>query len=279
MKICRENGVDKIRFEHVEPKDIERRSMEIIRGELAHRGVKLPAEEAPVIERCIHTSADFDYYENLVFTDKAVEKMRAALSTGATVVTDTEMAKSGISKVAMAKYDGKLRCFMSDPEIMKEAKKRGITRATVSMEHAARLARHLPKIKFSGETLKNDFRSQLREDSYSETSGSQVNTPEACTYSKEKRGGQALSNIIFAIGNAPTALIELERLIREENLRPAGIIAVPVGFVNVVEAKELIWELRNEQEYGDIPLIVARGRKGGSNIAAAIVNALLYGMK
>lgn len=271
--------MDKTRFEHIEPKDIERRSMEIIRGELAHRGVKLPDEEAPVIERCIHTSADFDYYENLVFTDKAVEKMRAALSAGATVVTDTEMAKSGISKVAMAKYDGKLRCFMSDPEIMKEAKKRGITRATVSMEHAARLARHLPKIKFSGETLKNDFRSQLREDSYSETSGSQVNTPEACTYSKEKRGGQALSNIIFAIGNAPTALIELERLIREENLRPAGIIAVPVGFVNVVEAKELIWELRNEQEYGDIPLIVARGRKGGSNIAAAIVNALLYGMK
>lgn len=242
--------MDKIRFEHVEPKDIERRSMEIIREELARRGVKLPAEEAPVIERCIHTSADFDYYENLVFTDRAVERMRAALSAGATVVTDTEMAKSGISKVSLSKYDGKIRCFMSDPEVSEAAKKRGITRATVSMEHAARLAKHLPKIKF---------------DQHSSAESGRVKP--------------AFSNIIFAIGNAPTALIELERLIREENLRPAGIIAVPVGFVNVVEAKELIWELRNEPEYVDIPLIVARGRKGGSNIAAAIVNALLYGIK
>ena len=242
--------MDKTRFEHMEPKDIERRSMEIIREELAHRGVKLPDEEAPVIERCIHTSADFDYYENLVFTDRAVERMRAALSAGATVVTDTEMAKSGISKVSLSKYDGRIRCFMSDPEVSEEAKKRGITRATVSMEHAARLAKHLPKIKFDD-----------------------------CPSVYPGKVKPAVSSIIFAIGNAPTALIELERLIREENLRPAGIVAVPVGFVNVVEAKELIWELRNEPEYVDIPLIVARGRKGGSNIAAAIVNALLYGIK
>lgn len=249
MKSYRESSVENIRFEHIEPKDIEQRSMEIIREELARRGVKLPAVEAPVIERCIHTSADFDYYENLVFTSHAVERMRAALSAGATVVTDTEMAKSGISKVTMAKYDCKLRCFMSDPEVAEEARKRGVTRATVSMEQAARLAKHLPKIKF---------------DSYQDSEAGKV--------------APASSSIIFAIGNAPTALIELERLIREENLRPAGIIAVPVGFVNVVEAKELIWELRNEPEYGDIPLIVARGRKGGSNIAAAIVNALLYGI-
>ncbi|MCR5007831.1 MAG: precorrin-8X methylmutase [Oribacterium sp.] len=218
-----------IKFEHVEPRDIERRSMEIIREELSRRGARLPETEAPVIERCIHTSADFDYYENLVFSANAVERMRAALSAGAVIVTDTEMAKAGISKVTTAKYGCEIRCFMSDPEVAEEAKKRGVTRATVSMEHAAILAKQLP-------------------------------------------------NIILAIGNAPTALIELERLIREENLRPAGIIAVPVGFVNVVEAKELIWELRNSEEYQDIPLIVARGRKGGSNIAAAIVNALLYGI-
>lgn len=226
-------------FEHIEPKDIERRSMEIIRAELKEMGVALPVIEAPVIERCIHTSADFDYCNNLFFSNQAVERMRAALSAGAVIVTDTEMAKAGISKATLSKYDGKVKCFMSDEEIAAEAKKRGVTRATVSMEHAARLAKHLPKIKCSE---------------------------------------HAVSNIIFAIGNAPTALIELERLIRKENLRPAGIIAVPVGFVNVVEAKELIRDLAVGDAPLDIPLIVARGRKGGSNIAAAIVNALLYGI-
>ncbi|SFG74455.1 Precorrin-8X methylmutase [Oribacterium sp. WCC10] len=271
--------------------------MEIIREELAHRGVKLPAAEAPVIERCIHTSADFDYYENLVFSSGAVERMRAALSAGAMVVTDTEMAKSGISKVALSKYDGKIRCFMSDPEVSEEAKKRGITRATVSMEHAARLAKHLPKIKFDSiseaSKYENGAAKELHAYHNHYIESEPVEVLKNCSFENRKgelhekneegvarrKVSPASSNIIFAIGNAPTALIELERLIREENLRPAGIIAVPVGFVNVVEAKELIWELRNEPEYGDIPLIVARGRKGGSNIAAAIVNALLYGIK
>lgn len=80
-------------------------------------------------------------------------------------------------------------------------------------------------------------------------------------------------NKIFAIGNAPTALIRLCELIRSENLRPDLIIGVPVGFVNVVESKE---ELIETAKNFDIPVIAARGRKGGSNIAAAICNALLY---
>ena len=74
---------------------------------------------------------------------------------------------------------------------------------------------------------------------------------------------------IYAIGNAPTALIRLYELIQEESVQPELVIGVPVGFVNVVEAKELI--LKTE-----VPYIVARGRKGGSNVAAAICNALLY---
>jgi precorrin-8X/cobalt-precorrin-8 methylmutase len=77
--------------------------------------------------------------------------------------------------------------------------------------------------------------------------------------------------LIFAIGNAPTALIRLYELIQEGKIHPEGIIGVPVGFVNVVEAKELIMQT-------DCPYIVARGRKGGSNVAAAICNALLYGL-
>lgn len=75
--------------------------------------------------------------------------------------------------------------------------------------------------------------------------------------------------LIFAIGNAPTALFSLYDLIKADQISPCGIIGVPVGFVNVVESKEKILEL-------DVPYIVARGRKGGSNIAAAICNALIY---
>jgi precorrin-8X/cobalt-precorrin-8 methylmutase len=77
--------------------------------------------------------------------------------------------------------------------------------------------------------------------------------------------------VIFVIGNAPTALIELDRLIKEGAVKPALIVGVPVGFVNVVESKELIMQ-------AGVPYIVARGRNGGSNIGAAIINALLYTM-
>ncbi|MCR4806266.1 MAG: precorrin-8X methylmutase [Lachnospiraceae bacterium] len=79
-------------------------------------------------------------------------------------------------------------------------------------------------------------------------------------------------DVIFAIGNAPTALIRLHELTEQGVLTPRGIIGVPVGFVNVVEAKELIMDL-------DCPLIVARGRKGGSTVAAAICNALIYDIR
>lgn len=75
--------------------------------------------------------------------------------------------------------------------------------------------------------------------------------------------------VIFAIGNAPTALIQLYEMMQSSTWRPAFIIGVPVGFVNVEAAKELIMET-------DVPYIVNCGRKGGSNVAAAICNALLY---
>ena len=75
--------------------------------------------------------------------------------------------------------------------------------------------------------------------------------------------------LIFAIGNAPTALVRLYELIEDGKLKPELIIGVPVGFVNVVQSKELIMQ-------AEVPYIVAKGRKGGSNIAACICNALLY---
>lgn len=85
-----------------------------------------------------------------------------------------------------------------------------------------------------------------------------------------RKAAQTLQKpLIFAIGNAPTALIELDRLMREGQISPALIVGVPVGFVHVCESKELILQ-------DPAPYIVARGRKGGSNVAASILNALLY---
>jgi len=206
--------MDNIKF--VEPRNIEKRSFEIIQGELGE--LRLDPEKEAIIKRVIHTSADFDYLHNLCFTDNAVKKAKEALKNGATIVTDTNMALAGINKKAAAKYGIEVKCFMADEDVAREALERNETRAAVSMERAA-------KIK---------------------------------------------GPVIIAIGNAPTALIKLYELIKEGKFIPEVIIGVPVGFVNVVEAKELIMSLDN------LEYIVAKGRKGGSNVAAAICNALLY---
>lgn len=208
----------KIKLQQVLPTEIEKRSFEIITEELGN--VELDPLQAPIIKRAIHTSADFDYLKNLYFSENVVEKMQKAIENGACIVTDTQMAKSGINKKELAKYGGEVYCFMSDEDVAEIAKTNGTTRATASMDKAAGLNKKL----------------------------------------------------IFAIGNAPTALVRLYELVKNGKIKPEGIIGVPVGFVNVVEAKELIMEL-------SCPCIVARGRKGGSNIAAAICNALLYTLR
>ncbi len=211
---------DKLKFEHVLPADIEKRSFEIIGQELKEMGIVLPKEEAPITMRCIHTSADFDYAKNLIFSKGAVDKAREALRKGASILTDTNMGKSGINKKRLESYGGRLHCFMSDEDVARKAKENGTTRAVASMEKAC----------------------QLKEP------------------------------LIIAIGNAPTALIRLYELIEEGRIHPELIIGVPVGFVNVEPAKELI------MSQDEIPFIVAKGRKGGSNIAACICNALIYGL-
>jgi precorrin-8X/cobalt-precorrin-8 methylmutase len=202
-------------FEIVRPEDIEKRSMEIIASEL--RGRTWPEPRFSIIKRCIHTSADFDYADNLCFSENAENIGIKAIRGGAHIITDTKMAFSGVNKNVLASYGGEVHCFISDPDVVEEAKRRGETRATVSMEKAAKL---------KGE-------------------------------------------LIFALGNAPTALFSLCKLVKEKKVRPALIIGVPVGFVNVVESKEAVMEL-------GIPYIVAQGRKGGSNIAATICNAMIY---
>lgn len=203
-------------LEKIKPMEIEARSFEIITQILGDR--VLDPENELVIKRAIHTTADFDYADNLVFSEHAVKTGIEALRAGCDIVTDTQMAKAGINKTILASLGGEVHCFMSDEDVAAEAKARGVTRAFVSMEKAARLQK-------------------------------------PC---------------IFAIGNAPTALAALEALMEADALHPALIIGVPVGFVNVVESKELILAQHRA------PYIIARGRKGGSNVAAAICNALLY---
>lgn len=202
-------------IETIKPMDIEKRSFEIITEILGDH--QPAAENELVVKRVIHTTADFDYAENLCFSESAVKKGIEALRKGCDIVTDTQMARSGINKNILSKLGGQVHCFISDEDVAAEAKERGVTRALVSMEKAAKLEK-------------------------------------PC---------------IFAIGNAPTALISLKELMDAGKIDPALIIAVPVGFVNVVESKELIME-------SHAPYIVAKGRKGGSNVAAAICNAMLY---
>lgn len=207
--------MDLNQLERLGPMEIERRSFEIISEEA---GNAIPADErAMIIKRVIHTSADFDYIENLCFSENAVKIAQNALKNGAWIVTDTKMALAGINKKSLQLAGGEAHCFISDEDVAAKAKELGSTRASVCVDKAAAL-----------------------------------NRP-----------------IIYAVGNAPTALIRLYELIQEGVFRPELIIGVPVGFVNVVQSKELIMQT-------DVPYIVARGRKGGSNVVAAICNALLY---
>lgn len=197
------------------PMEIEEKSMAIIESELK---AALPEDIKPIVKRVIHATADFSFAENMRFTPGVVDKMREMLRGGAWVVTDTNMALSGISKSALAKLGCRGACFIADEDVAGEAKKRQVTRAQVSMEKALRLDG--PKL--------------------------------------------------LVCGNAPTFLFPL--IERAKEVKDAAVIGVPVGFVNVVEAKERLWE-------SGIDCIAAMGRRGGSNVAAAIVNALMYGIE
>ncbi len=199
--------------------EIEKRSFEIISQELAVRNIILPPDQEPITKRVIHTSADFEYVDTLKYSKDAVAKAKDLIAAGADIVTDTNMALSGINKKMLAKFGGQVHCFMADETVAKLAKERKTTRAAVSMEMASKIEKP----------------------------------------------------VIFAVGNAPTALIQLYEMMQQGIYKPAFVIGVPVGFVNVEAAKELIMET-------DVPFIVNKGRKGGSNIAAAICNALIYTM-
>ncbi len=205
-------------IENIRPEDIEKRSMEIIESELGDTS-QLSEQEKLVVKRVIHTTADFDYLHNLKFSENAVKNGLAALESGAVIITDTNMAKAGISRPALSFLGCEIHCFMSDNDVAERAGKNGTTRAVVSMDKAAEL-----------------FHDR---------------------------------KTIFVIGNAPTALLRVCDHIRSGKIKPSLVIGAPVGFVNVVQSKKLIMEC-------GIEYIVADGRKGGSSVSAAVMNALLY---
>lgn len=203
-----------------DPVEIEKRSFEILSQAM---GDKTLGPNAEIIKRVVHTTADFDYVDNLVFSAQVLERTVDLVGRGGFhVVTDTRMAEAGINKRSLAKLRGVIHCFIDRPEVAETAAKTGSTRSAAAVDFAV-----------------------------------------------QKLTTQDSGPMLFVIGNAPTALVRLHDSIIAGSCRPDLVVGVPVGFVNVVESKRLIMNL-------DIPFIVSMGRKGGSNVAAAIFNAIMY---
>lgn len=198
----------------MKPFEIEPESFRIIDEEAGPHNYS--EDEWSIVRRMIHTSADFEYKESVRFNGDAVNKGIEAILNGKNVITDTNMAKSGVKKYELNNYGGEAICLISDSKIIKEAESKEITRAKAAVDASIELM----------------------------------------------EGG------IYAVGNAPTALIRLVELIKEGKIKPSLILGFPVGFVNAAESKEMLREF-------DVPYITNIGRKGGSNIAAAVVNAII----
>ncbi|MFI8711330.1 precorrin-8X methylmutase [Brevibacillus brevis] len=197
----------------VQPQEIEELSFQIITDELGEHS--FTEEQYPVVQRVIHASADFDLGRSLIFHPDAVKSGIEAIRSGKIVVADVQMVQVGISKNRIEKFGGEVKVYISDRDVMEEAKRLNTTRAIISMRKAI----------------------------------------------KEADGG------IFCIGNAPTALLELIRMVKEGEAKPGLVIGMPVGFVSAAESKEELAKL-------DIPFITNMGRKGGSPVTVAALNAI-----
>jgi precorrin-8X/cobalt-precorrin-8 methylmutase len=197
----------------VQPQEIEGKSFEMITEELGEHS--FTAEQYPIVQRVIHASADFELGRSMLFHPDAIQAGILAVRSGKMVVADVQMVQVGISKNRLEKFGGEVKVYISDPDVMEEAKRLNTTRAIISMRKAI----------------------------------------------KDADGG------IFAIGNAPTALLELIRLIKRGEAKPGLVIGLPVGFVSAAESKEELAKL-------DIPFITNIGRKGGSTVTVAALNAI-----
>ncbi len=176
-------------------------------------------EQWQVVRRIIHATADFEFNGLTRFHPQAIAAGLQAVARGAPIVADVEMICVGLSKPRLAHFGSSAHQFISDEDVIAQAKAENSTRAVQAMRKA--------------------------------------------------REQGLLDGGIVAIGNAPTALLEVLRLIREQNVRPALIIGMPVGFVSAAESKELLSQLK------DIPWIIVSGRKGGSTLVVAAIHAIL----
>ncbi len=178
-----------------------------------------PAAEWHVVRRVIHATADFEFKSLLRFSKDAIVSGVQALRAGRPIVVDVKMIAVGLNSERLAAYGCRVHEFISDEDVIADAKAKNSTRAIEAMKKAGRLG--------------------------------------------------LLDGAIVAVGNAPTALLEPLRRVREEGARPSLVVGVPVGFVSAAESKE-------ELLASGVPFIAARGRKGGSTIAVAVLHALLY---
>lgn len=200
------------------PESIAADSFAIIRQHLDEQGYTFDPPTLAVVERMIHSTADFEFAELVQMSSTAIEAGVQALKAGCTVLTDVHMVRVGISAQRLNALGGALHCLIDDDEVRARAATTGSTRSTQSMRIAA------------------------------------------------ERG--LMTGSIVAIGNAPTALYEVIRLV-ENGMRPALIVGVPVGFVGTAESKAALMELAT------VPWIATMGNKGGSTVAVAAINALL----
>ncbi|MDY7038266.1 MAG: precorrin-8X methylmutase [Thermodesulfobacteriota bacterium] len=199
----------------VGPGEIEKKSFAIIDSEIPEPR-PFAGEEWHVVRRMIHTTADFELLCHIQFHPDAITAGITSMKSGCLIITDTEMARMGISKKRMEKLDCSVECYINDPVVIERALTEGRTRAAVAVDHAS----------------------------------------------------SNLTGNICVIGNAPTALLRLMEIIKIEQCKPALIVGMPVGFVNAGESKDIL------TEQGDVPYITIRGRKGGSALAACVVNQL-----
>lgn len=198
----------------MKPHEIEAKSFAIIDAEAGPHN--FAPDEWKIVRRMIHTTADFEYMQMVRISNNAVAAGIKAIRNGCTVITDTNMAKTGIRKDLLAGFGSRCECLMADPRVAEQATERGVTRARVAVEKAAHM----------------------------------------------------MENGIYVVGNAPTALLHLLDMINNKAANPALVVGLPVGFVNAAESKAALVETK-------IPYISNVGRKGGSNVAASVINALV----
>ena len=195
------------------PDQIEEKSFQLIEERVASHSFN--AREWSIVRRMIHTTVDFELVHTTVFHPQALAAGIAALRRGASIITDTNMVKAGISMKRLQPYGTRVVCAISRSRVMQEARQKGKTRAAAAM-HAL---------------------------------------------------SSVMGGSLVAIGNAPTALREVLSIAEKEKCRPSLIVGVPVGLVGAAESKEMLMA-------SGLPFITVRGEKGGSPLAASIVNGL-----